>query len=161
MTDIKPLNNALFLTEAELRRGIELMFFAYRDFTGEADALLANYGLGRAHHRALYFIGRHPDMPVSDLLEILNITKQSLSRVLSQLIDEGYVEQQAGTTDRRQRLLRLTEKGRKLEQDVNDVQSKRFAKAYSKCGVGAVDGFQRVLSQLLDEEAITRFDKGS
>ena len=159
MTDIKPLNKALFLTEAELRRGIELMFFAYRDFTGEADALLADYGLGRAHHRALYFIGRHPDMPVSDLLDILNITKQSLSRVLSQLIDEGYVEQRAGTTDRRQRLLRLTEKGRTLEQDVNDVQSKRFAKAYSKCGVGAVDGFQRVLSQLLDDEAIARFDK--
>ena len=161
MTDIKPLNKALFLTEAELRRGIELMFFAYRDFTGEADMLLAGYGLGRAHHRALYFIGRHPDMPVSDLLEILNITKQSLSRVLSQLIDEDYVEQRSGVHDRRQRLLRLTEKGRKLEQDVNDVQSKRFAKAYSKCGVGAVDGFQRVLSQLLDEEAITRFDNGS
>ena len=161
MTDIKPLNKALFLTEAELRRGIELMFFAYRDFTGEADALLADYGLGRAHHRALYFIGRHPDMTVSDLLDILNITKQSLSRVLSQLIDEGYVEQRDGTADRRQRLLSLTQKGCKLEQDVNDVQSKRFAKANSKCGVAAVDGFQRVLSQLLDDEAIARFDKDS
>ena len=159
MTDIKPLNKALFLTEAELRRGIELMFFAYRDFTGEADALLADYGLGRAHHRALYFIGRHPDMTVSDLLDILNITKQSLSRVLSQLIDEGYVEQREGAQDRRQRLLRLTLKGRTLEEQVNDLQSKRFAKAYRKCGVGAVDGFQRVLSQILDEDTKTSFDK--
>ncbi len=159
MTDIKPLNKALFLTEAELRRGIELMFFAYRDFTGEADALLADYGLGRAHHRALYFIGRHPDMTVSDLLDILNITKQSLSRVLSQLIEEGYVEQREGAQDRRQRLLRLTLKGRTLEEQVNDLQSKRFAKAYRKCGVGAVDGFQRVLSQILDEDTKTSFDK--
>ena len=159
MTDIKPLNKALFLTEAELRRGIELMFFAYRDFTGEADALLANYSLGRAHHRALYFIGRNPDMPVSDLLQILNITKQSLSRVLSQLIEEGYVEQRSGTQDRRQRLLRLTEKGLTLEQDVNDLQSQRFAKAYRKCGVDAVDGFQRVLRELLDDDATARFQK--
>jgi len=159
MTDIKPLNKALFLTEAELRRGIELMFFAYRDFTSEADALLADYGLGRAHHRALYFIGRHPDMTVSDLLDILNITKQSLSRVLSQLIEEGYVEQREGAQDRRQRLLRLTLKGRTLEEQVNDLQSKRFAKAYRKCGVGAVDGFQRVLSQILDDDTKTSFDK--
>ena len=159
MTDIKPLNKALFLTEAELRRGIELMFFAYRDFTGEADMLLAGYGLGRAHHRALYFIGRHPDMPVSDLLEILNITKQSLSRVLSQLIDEDYVEQRSGVQDRRQRLLRLTDKGRTLEQEVNNVQSKRFAKAYRKCGVDAVDGFQRVLHELLDAQTTTNFQK--
>ena len=81
--DIKPLNKALFLTEAELRRGIELMFFAYRDFTGEADDLLAEFGLGRAHHRAVYFYWAHPHMTVSDLLDILSITKQSLSRVTS------------------------------------------------------------------------------
>lgn len=159
MTDIKPLNKALFLTEAELRRGIELMFFAYRDFTGEADALLDGYDLGRAHHRALYFIGRHPDITVSDLLDILNITKQSLSRVLSQLMDEGYVEQRAGAQDRRQRLLRLTDKGRTLEQDVNDLQAKRFAKAYRSCGVDAVDGFQRVLRELLNQDTTSHFDK--
>ena len=155
MTDIKPLNKALFLTEAELRRGIELMFFAYRDFTGEADDLLAEFGLGRAHHRAVYFIGRHPHMTVSDLLDILSITKQSLSRVLSQLIDEGYVEQRAGQTDRRQRLLCLTAKGRKLEKDVHQLQAKRFAKAYTNCGANAVDGFQRVLHMLLNEDTKT------
>ena len=159
MTDIKPLNKALFLTEAELRRGIELMFFAYRDFTGEADALLADFGLGRAHHRAIYFIGRNPDMTVSDLLDILSITKQSLSRVLSHLIDEGYVEQREGTNDRRQRLLRLTPKGKTLETDVHRLQSQRFAKAYTQCGAGAVDGFQRVLSHLLDDQTTTGFTK--
>ena len=155
MADIKPLNKALFLTDAELRRGIELMFFAYRDFTGEADALLAQFGLGRAHHRAIYFIGRNPDMTVSALLDILSITKQSLSRVLSQLIEEGYVEQREGAADRRQRLLRLTPKGRKLEKDVNELQARRFASAYSTCGAGAVDGFQRVLSHLLNDDTIT------
>lgn len=159
MTDIKSLNKALFLTEDELRRGIELMFFAYRDFTGEADAMLETYDLGRAHHRAIYFIGRHPDMTVSSLLEILNITKQSLSRVLSHLIDEGYVEQRSGEQDRRQRLLRLTEKGRKLEQKVTELQAKRFAAAYVKCGVNAVDGFQRVLIELLNQDTVTGLRK--
>ena len=155
MADIKSLNKALFLTEDELRRGIELMFFAYRDFTGEADEMLESYDLGRAHHRAIYFIGRHPDMTVSSLLEILKITKQSLSRVLSHLIDEGYVEQRSGEVDRRQRLLRLTEKGRKLEQKVTQLQAKRFAAAYVKCGVDAVDGFQRVLIELLNQDTVT------
>ena len=159
MTDIKPLNKALFLTEAELRRGIELMFFAYRDFTGEADALLADFGLGRAHHRAIYFIGRNPDMSVSALLDILNITKQSLSRVLSHLIDEGYVEQKEGLNDRRKRLLRLTPKGKALETEVHLLQSQRFAKAYTQCGASAVDGFQRVLAHLLDDHTTTGFTK--
>ena len=159
MTDIKSLNKALFLTEDELRRGIELMFFAYRDFTGEADAMLEIYDLGRAYHRAIYFIGRHPDMTVSSLLDILNITKQSLSRVLSHLIEEGYVEQRSGEQDRRQRLLRLTEKGRKLEQKVTELQAKRFAAAYVKCGVNAVDGFQRVLIELLNQDTVTGLGK--
>ena len=89
----------------------------------------------------------------------MNITKQSLSRVLSQLIDEGYIEQRAGSQDRRQRLLRLTAKGITLEQDVNDLQGKRFATAYRKCGVDAVDGFQRVLRELLNQETLSHFDK--
>ena len=94
-------------------------------------------------------------MTVSDLLDILSITKQSLSRVLSQLIDEGYVEQRAGQTDRRQRLLCLTAKGRKLEKDVHQLQAKRFAKAYTNCGATSVDGFQRVLHMLLNEDTKT------
>ena len=88
MADVKPIGKALFLREEELRRGIELMFFAYRDFTGEADSILAEQNMGRAHHRAIYFIGRHPGINVSELLTILRITKQSLSRVLSGLMSD-------------------------------------------------------------------------
>src|SRR5258705_10235997 len=85
---------------------VELLFFAYRDFTREADAVLAEYGLGRAHHRVLHFVNRHPGLRVADLLEVLKITKQSLARVLKQLVDEGWIGQQAGLEDRRERLLR-------------------------------------------------------
>ena len=104
MADIKQSQKALFLRKEALRRGIELLFYAYRDFTTEADAILFEIGLGRAHHRVIYFVGKYPGMTVSDLLNILRITKQSLSRVLSCLISEGYVYQQIGKTDKRQRL---------------------------------------------------------
>ena len=152
MTDIKPIGKGLFLREEELRRGIELMFFAYRDFTGEADSILAEQNMGRAHHRAIYFIGRNPGITVSDLLAILQITKQSLSRVLSSLVENDYVEQQHGPDDRRQRLLYLTETGVALEARLTAVQGKRFATAFRKAGANAVDGFQNVLHGLLDPE---------
>ena len=122
MADIKPIGKALFLREEELRRGIEMMFFAYRDFTGEADSILAEQDMGRAHHRAIYFIGRHPGITVSDLLSILNITKQSLSRVLSGLMKDGFVLQKPGASDRRQRLLYLTETGIALEARLTALQ---------------------------------------
>src|SRR5215471_12168371 len=102
MADIKPQANPLFLREDELRQGIELLFYAYRDFTAEADAVLQAFGFGRAHHRVIYFVGRNPGMPVSALLDILKITKQSLSRVLGQLLRQGFVQQRPGT-DRHQR----------------------------------------------------------
>lgn len=152
MTDIKPIGKGLFLREEELRRGIELMFFAYRDFTGEADSILAEQNMGRAHHRAIYFIGRNPGITVSDLLAILQITKQSLSRVLSSLVETEYVEQQQGPDDRRQRLLYLTDKGAELESRLTAVQGKRFAAAFREAGANAVDGFQNVLHGLLDAE---------
>ena len=107
MADIRPQANPLFLREDELRQGIELLFYAYRDFTAEADEVLLTYGFGRAHHRVIYFVGRNPGLPVSSLLDILKITKQSLSRVLGQLIRQGFVQQRPGP-DRRQRLLDLT-----------------------------------------------------
>lgn len=152
MTDIKPIGKGLFLREEELRRGIELMFFAYRDFTGEADSILAEQNMGRAHHRAIYFIGRNPGITVSDLLAILQITKQSLSRVLSSLVENDYVEQQQGPDDRRQRLLFLTDKGTALEARLTAVQGKRFAAAFRDAGGTAVSGFQNVLHGLLDED---------
>ncbi len=157
MADIKPIGKALFLREEELRRGIELMFFAYRDFTGEADSVLAEQNMGRAHHRAIYFIGRHPGINVSELLTILCITKQSLSRVLSGLMTDGYVEQKSGSTDRRHRLLYLTQKGVEFESRLTALQSRRFANAYREAGVGAVDGFRQVLRGLLDSSTISQF----
>src|ERR1700754_672898 len=106
MADIKTPANPLFLREDDLRQGIELLFFAYRDFTAKADETLVQYGFGRAHHRVIYFVGRNPGMTVSDLLDILKITKQSLSRVLGQLVRQGFIQQRPGP-DRRQRLLDL------------------------------------------------------
>jgi DNA-binding MarR family transcriptional regulator len=142
--------NPLFLRDEELRQGIELMFYAYRDFTFESDQQLRRYQLGRAHHRALYFIGRHPGQTVGHLLSILKVTKQSISRVLKDLIGQGYVEQKSGARDRRERLLWLTEKGQELERDLTDRQSQRFARAYRETGAEAVEGFRKVLLGLLD-----------
>ncbi|MGH6948026.1 MAG: MarR family winged helix-turn-helix transcriptional regulator, partial [Kiloniellales bacterium] len=145
MTDVKGGANPLFLREEELRQAIELLFFGYRDFTGEPDRILAEYGFGRAHHRVIYFVGRHPSITVSELLQILRITKQSLSRVLGQLVREGFVVQRPGLRDRRQRLLELSDKGRALERLLTDTQQKRLAGAFREAGAEAVDGFRRVL----------------
>ena len=112
MSDIKSAANPLSpRREEELRQGIELLFYAYRDFTAGPDEILASYGFGRAHHRVIYFVGRHPEMTVTELLAILRITKQSLSRVLSQLVRQEFIVQRAGQRDRRQRLLELTPRG--------------------------------------------------
>jgi DNA-binding MarR family transcriptional regulator len=143
--------NPLFLRDEELRQGIELLFYAYRDFTGEPDAILARIGLGRAHHRAIYFIGRHAGITVSELLAILKITKQSLSRVLSQLVRETYVQQRPGKRDRRQRLLELTDKGKELERQLTRTQRERIARAYREAGAEAVAGYRKVLLGLVDE----------
>ena len=143
--------NPLFLRDEELRQGIELLFDAYRDFTGEPDAILARIGLGRAHHRAIYFIGRHAGITVSELLAILKITKQSLSRVLSQLVRENYVQQRPGKRDRRQRLLELTDRGKELERQLTRTQRERIARAYREAGAEAVAGYRKVLLGLVDE----------
>lgn len=153
--------NPLFLREEELRQAIEMFFFAYRDFIGEPDEILADRGLGRAHHRVIYFVGRYPGATVSSLLSILKITKQSLSRVLGQLLDEGYITQRQGTVDRRQRLLDLTEKGRVLEAQLTAVQSKRIAGAFRDAGADAVEGFRKVmLGVMSDGQDRGRFDAG-
>jgi DNA-binding MarR family transcriptional regulator len=157
MSDVKAGAHQLFLREEELRKGMELLFFAYRDFTAEADAMLAQHGFGRAHHRVIYFVGRYPDIPVSDLLRILGITKQSLSRVLSQLVREGFILQRPGARDRRQRLLHLTDKGTDLERELSERQRQRIARAYREAGAEAVDGFRKVLSGVVDEPDRSRF----
>jgi DNA-binding MarR family transcriptional regulator len=139
----------LFLREAEIRRGIELLYFGYANMVRGADALLARRGLGRAHHRALYFIARQPGLAVSDLLRLLAITKQSLSRVLADLIRLGLVEQAVGTLDRRQRLLRLTAEGEALEAELFEALRAKVATAYAAAGQQAVSGFWAVLSGLV------------
>ena len=158
MADIKTGANPLFLREEELRQGIELLFFAYRDFTGEPDRILADYKFGRAHHRVIYFVGRHPGISVSELLGILRITKQSLSRVLSQLVEQGFVAQRPGTRDRRKRLLSLTEKGKTLERQLSETQRKLLARAYREVGADAVAGYRKVLLGMIDPIDRKRFE---
>lgn len=150
MTDINTSLAPFPLLEEELRQGIELLFYAYRDFTAEPDAMLAQYGFGRAHHRVIYFVGSHPNITVSELLAILKITKQSLSRVLGQLVAEGFITQRPGTRDRRQRLLELTALGVELERRLTERQRIRFARAYAKAGPQAVEGFRQVMLGLID-----------
>lgn len=152
MADIKPASNLLFLRDEEIRQGIELLFYAYRDFTRDADTVLARQGFGRAHHRVIHFVGRYPGIIVADLLGILQITKQSLSRVLKQLVIQGFVRQEKGRADGRQRLLYLTEKGVELEREVSALQRARVARAYRRAGGDAVAGFREVLLDLIDEE---------
>ena len=135
-----------------------MLFFAYRDFTAEPDTILARYGFGRAHHRVIHFVGRHPQITVSELLAILRITKQSLSRVLSQLVRQEFILQQRGSHDRRQRLLELTAKGRDLERQLSEPQQRRIANAYLQAGARAVEGFQEVMLWIIaGEEDRQRF----
>ncbi len=152
MNQHKTRVNPLFLREEELRQSIELLFFAYRDFTAEPDEILARFGFGRAHHRVIYFVGRNPDITVTQLLEILKITKQSLSRVLSQLLREGFVIQTTDAEDRRRRLLRLTDKGRDLENLLTEKQILRVAAACRDAGAEAVEGFRTVLRGIINME---------
>ena len=140
----------LFLREEQMRLAQDLMFFAYRDFTGSADVLLEQIGLGRAHHRALHFIGRNPGITVGDLIAILRITKQSLARVLNELVASGYVAQASGRQDRRQRLLSLTPEGQALERRLFDSQRERLAAAYREAGGPSVEGFGRVMRAMMD-----------
>jgi len=129
---------------------IELLFFAYRDFVGDADEALAKFGFGRAHHRVLHFVTRHPGMKVAALLEILNITKQSLGRVLKQLVDQGYVLQKEGESDRRQRLLYATPKGEALAMKLAGLQTERIARALAEIGPEAHDDARRFLIAMID-----------
>lgn len=140
------------LTEEDLRQAIELLFFAYRDFTGEADAILSEFEFGRAHHRVIYFIGRNPEITVSQLLAILKITKQSLARVLSQLIKEGFVAQKKDSQDRRKRLLVLTTKGVDLDHQLTERQSRRIRRAFKDAGNEAIVGFRHILRGIINEE---------
>src|SRR6187397_3616942 len=131
---------------------IELLFFAYRDFVGDPDEVLSKLGFGRAHHRVLHFVNRNPGMKVADLLEILNITKQSLGRVLKQLVDQGYVLQREGEQDRRQRLLYVTPKGEALALRLATLQTQRINRAFGELGPNAHEAARRFLTSMIDAD---------
>jgi DNA-binding MarR family transcriptional regulator len=131
---------------------IELLFFAYRDFVGDPDEVLSKLGFGRAHHRVLHFVNRNPGMKVAELLDILRITKQSLGRVLKQLVDQGYVLQREGAQDRRQRLLFVTPKGEGLALKLATLQTERIGRAFGELGPGAHEAARRFLTAMIDVE---------
>lgn len=149
---VTPSASPLFLRENEVRRGVELLFFGYTRLTRAIDEGLAEHGLGRAHHRALYFIARQPDLTISALLKILAITKQSLGRVLTDLSEKGLVETRVGNVDRRQKLLRLTPEGILFEAQLFDSLRNSLAAAYAAAGQESVTGFWRVLEGLIPAE---------
>jgi DNA-binding MarR family transcriptional regulator len=142
----------LYLTDEQLRQGIEAMFFAYRGFTADPDRILEEKGYGRAHHRAVHFINCAPGTTVNNLLKILGVTKQSLNRVLRTLIEDGLVIVNVGQRDKRERNLFLTDKGRALEQQLSDAQRNRMRAAYRQVGPDAVAGFRTVLEAMMDPE---------
>tara|TARA_R110000787_G_scaffold14604_7_gene44956 strand:+ start:1023 stop:1532 length:510 start_codon:yes stop_codon:yes gene_type:complete len=149
----------LFLTDEQLRQGIEAMFFAYRGFTADPDRILADMAYGRAHHRAIHFIGRAPGTTVNNLLNILGVTKQSLNRVLRTLIADGLVESKVGRQDKRERHLNLTQAGRTLEQTLSDAQRARMRAAFRDAGPEAVAGFRTVLEAMMDSEMRSSYGK--
>jgi DNA-binding MarR family transcriptional regulator len=152
MTDGASGENLLFLTDEQLRKGIEAMFFAYRGFTAEPDRILAARGYGRAHHRALHFINRSRGTTVSNLMAVLGVTKQSLNRVLRTLVNDGLVEVRVGRRDRRERNLFLTPAGAELERQLSEVQRARMRAAYRAAGPQAVAGFRTVLEAMMDDQ---------
>jgi DNA-binding MarR family transcriptional regulator len=149
MSELKPGINQLFLRDEELRLGMELLYYAYRDFNAEADRLLTKRGFAIIHHRVLYFVARQPQISISELLQILHVTKQSLGRALRQLSDQGFLVQAIGRRDRRQRLLTLTRSGEDLERELSATQRGLLARAYRDAGAAAVEGFRTVLYGLI------------
>lgn len=156
MAAAAPSASAQFLREPELRRGIELLYFGHSHLTRSVDEGLAAQGLGRAHHRALYFIARKPDLTVSELLAMLAITKQSLGRVLNELTDRKLVETRPGERDRRQRLMRLTPEGRAMESGLFEAIRAKMSEAYASAGQDAVSGYWAVLEGMIPEDDLVQ-----
>lgn len=146
ISDARGAVSPLYLRDEELKQGADLLFFAFSDVFAQGEARLRAAQLGRAHRRALYFIARNPGLSVAELLSILKITKQSLNRVLNDLLERGYVERQPGLRDRRTRQLRLTPKGQQLDSSIWELQRPKLARAFREAGPDAVAGFRRVLS---------------
>ncbi len=149
---MRPSNEYTEPETLELLEFVELFFFAYRDFVSDPDRILEEFGFGRAHHRVIHFVGRNPNIRVANLLNILKITKQSLGRVLKQLVDEGYIEQKAGTKDRRERRLLLTSSGRELARKLAKPQLDRIAKTLAAAQPEAKAYYRRIFYAMIDQE---------
>jgi len=151
MTDLNNLLSPFFLKDKEIRKVIELLFFSYRDFTSGPDKILEKLNFGRAHHRAIYFVGKKNNITIKELLVILQITKQSLSRVLNQLVNEKFIIVSTGI-DKRTKKLSLTEKGRKLENQLSTIQINKIKKVINKFSEENINGFKEILYDMIETQ---------
>ena len=158
MTDLNKLLTPLFLSEKEIRKIIELMFFSYRDFTSGPDKILEKIKFGRAHHRVIYFVGKKEKITIKDLLSILQITKQSLSRVLNQLVKERYIFVSTGV-DKRTKNLSLTKKGQELENKLSTIQINKIRKIMKNANEDDINGFKIMLYEMIDKKNRIKFDE--
>ena len=158
MADLNNLLTPLFLNEKEIRKIIELMFFSYRDFTAGPDKILEKINFGRAHHRVIYFVGKKNNLTIKELLSILKITKQSLSRVLNQLVKEKYIILSTGE-DKRTKKLSLSKKGQDLEKKLSDIQIAKIYNVIKKFEEIDINGFKKVLFEMIDRDNQKKFDE--
>ena len=158
MADLNNLLTPLFLNEKEIRKIIELMFFSYRDFTSGPDKILEKLSFGRAHHRVIYFVGKKNNLTIKELLSILKITKQSLSRVLNQLVKEKYIILSTGE-DKRTKKLSLSKKGQDLEKKLSDIQIAKIYNVIKKFEEIDINGFKKVLFEMIDYDNQKKFDE--
>ncbi len=158
MADLNKLLTPLYLNEKEVRKIIELMFFSYRDFTSGPDKILEKLNFGRAHHRVIYFVGKRNNLTIKELLAILQITKQSLSRVLNQLVREKYIILSTGD-DKRTKKLTLSNKGLELEKKLSEIQINKICNVIKKFDETDINGFKKVLYQMIDHKSQRKFDE--
>ena len=149
MADLKKIFSPFFLNDQEIRKVMELFFFSYRDFTQGPDRILEEINFGRAHHRVIYFVGKKENITIKQLLTVLKITKQSLSRVLNQLVKEGYIIVSTGI-DKRTKTLTLTKKGLNLEQELSKIQIKKIKKIMKNFNENEINGFKKILFNMLE-----------
>ena len=158
MTDLNKLLTPLYLNETEIRKAIELIFFSYRDFTAGPDKILEKINFGRAHHRVIYFVGKQKKITIKELLSILQITKQSLSRVLNQLVKEKFILISTGI-DKRTKNLSLTKKGEDLEKELSTIQINKIRNVLKQFNEKDINGFKKILYTMIEEKNKKKFDE--
>ena len=158
MTDLNKLLTPLYLNEIEIRKAIELIFFSYRDFTAGPDKILEKINFGRAHHRVIYFVGKQKKITIKELLSILQITKQSLSRVLNQLVKEKYILVSTGI-DKRTKNLSLTKQGVDLEKELSTIQINKIRNVLKQFNEKDINGFKKILYAMIEEKNKKKFDE--